>query len=153
MQAKLEPLGITEIKPHEIYYYETGDTGFYEIKFTPGYDGVGLAHEFGQMDTTDVIPSAMAWVTQDGVAMLNLKEVLGKVTEQTDTGKVLSFSQVLEILEVYLENNMLCGCTEAKLTQVEVVYYPDYKEPDLVLKPAWNIYLDAVTGELLHVER
>lgn len=179
LQTKLEPLGIAEIKTYEIYYYEVGDSGFYEIKFTPSYDDVGMAHEFGQMNTTDVIPSAMAWVTPNGVAMLNLHEVLGEIIEQTNMGNILKFSQIIEILEVYLENNTLCGCVDAKLTQVEFVYYPEYKETQLVLKPAWhiyvplsvqmesndsgyqqmfeksaawNIYLDAVTGELLRVE-
>lgn len=179
LQKKLEPLGITEINPYEIYYYEAAGIAFYEIKFTPSYESVGMAHEFGQMGTTDVIPTADAWVTAEGVASLNLGEVLGKVTEQMSKGDILSFSQVTDILEKYLESNAICGCAEAKLTQVEFVYYPDYKEPQLVLKPAWhiyvplsiklesddaaydqmfeksaawNIYLDAVTGELLRVE-
>ena len=179
LQKKLEPLGITEINPYEIYYYEADGIAFYEIKFTPSYEGVGIAHEFGQMGTEDVFPDADAWVTAEGVARLHLGEVLGKVTEQVSTGNILGFSQVADILEKYLESNTICGCAEAKLTQVEFVYYPDYKEPQLVLKPAWhiyvplsvkvesddaayaqmlekdaawNIYLDAVTGELLQVE-
>lgn len=179
LQKKLEPLGIIEICLNEIYYYEMAGTAFYEIEFTPSYEGVGIAHEFGSMTTTDVIPVANAWVTAEGVASLDLNEVLGKVTEQMSKGDILSFSQVTDILEKYLESNAICGCAEAKLTQVEFVYYPDYKEPQLVLKPAWhiyvplsiklesddaaydqmfeksaawNIYLDAVTGELLRVE-
>lgn len=179
LQKKLELLGVTEINPYEIYYYEMDGIAFYEIKFTPSYEGVGMAHEFGQMGIEDVIPNAFAWVTAEGVAKLNLGEVLGKVTEQAYMKNILSFSQVTDILERYLESNTICGCAGAKLTQVEFVYYPDYKEPQLVLKPAWhicvplsiqlesddsayaqmfekaaawNIYLDAVTGELLRVE-
>lgn len=176
---KLEPLGIAEISLSEIYYYELDGSAFYEILFTPSYEGIGIAHEFGQIGTTEVLPDAMAWVTADGVAQLHLGEILGKVTEQVSTGNILSFSQAADILAKYLESGTICGCAEAKLTQAELVYYPNYQDPQLILKPAWhicvplqqriesedpaynqlfensaawNIYLDAVTGELLRVE-
>lgn len=179
LMNKLEPLGIMEICLNEIYYYETDNNAFYEFWFTPSYEGIGLAHEFGQTGVSDVIPDGKAWVTEDGVAELHLGEALGKITEQTSKGNILSFSQAADILAAYLESNTLIGCAEAKLTQVEFVYYPNYQEPELVLIPSWhicipldqkiesndpayermfeknavwNIYLDAVTGELLRVE-
>ena len=87
-----------------------------------------------------------------------------------------------DILGKYLENNTFCGNPKAKLTQAELVYYPTLRESELILTPAWNIciplneridamesgdnawqqavengaawniYLDAVTGELIKVE-
>lgn len=77
---------------------------------------------------------------------------------------------------------MLFGNSKAKLTQAELIYYPTLQEKELILTPAWhiyiplneridamesgdtvwqeavesgaawNIYLDAVTGELIKVE-
>ncbi len=124
----------------------------------------------------------MAWVTENGVAMLRLEDFCGRITEQSEEGTVLTFSQVTDILGKYLENNTLCGVSQAKLTHAELVYYPVFRDPDLILTPVWhiytplkqglesaesgdaawnavfekaaatNIYLDAVTGKLIEAE-
>ncbi len=183
LMKKLGTLGITEIDYMEIYYYEHDKEGGYELHFTPRYEGIGLAQEFGMTGKTEVIPCAMALLTKDGVAEVNLWHCLGKIEEKKAVGKILDFFQVENILAKYLESNMIAGCAEAKLTQAEVVYYPIYQEEaELELIPAWhiyvpleqviegleteepaygklvaesavwNIYIDAVTGELLRAE-
>ncbi len=184
LMEKLGTLGITEIDYQKIYYWEHDGEGCYEMHFTPCFEGISLAQEFGMHTKEEIIPDASALLIKDGVAEVNLWNALGKIKERKDMGKVLSFSQVEDILKKYLEGNLLTGCAEAKLTEVELVYYPLYqeKESQLELIPswhiyvpleqaldgleagdpaykkliegagAWNIYLDAVTGELLKVE-
>jgi len=184
LMEKLGTLGITEIDYEKIYYYEHGGEGCYEMYFKPRFEGISLAREFGSNTREEIIPEASALLTKDGVAEVNLWNALGKIRERKDMGKVLSFSQVEDILKKYLEGNVLTGCSAAKLTEAELVYYPLYQEQasELELIPswhiyvpldraldgleagdpaytelmegdgAWNIYLDAVTGELLKVE-
>ena len=128
------------------------------------------------------MPFLSAWITEDGIAAMSLDDYCGKITGQSENGKILTFSQVTDILEKYLENNIFYGNSKAKLTQTELVYYPTLRESELILTPAWhiciplnemiealesgdkawqdvvekgaawNIYLDAVTGELIKVE-
>ncbi len=183
LMEKLKPVGITEIDYSKIYYYENDDGACYEMRFKPVYEGIGMAQEFGMTTQDEVIPDAMALIDKDGAAEIHLWDALGEIGEKKDAGKILGFSQVEDILEKYLEGNVLTGCAEAKLTHAEVVYYPVYqeKESELELIPAWhiyvpldryvtgiangeayvkanekgavwNIYLDAVTGELLRAE-
>ncbi len=184
LMEKLGTLGITEIDYKKIYYYEHDGEGCYELYFTPRFEGMSLAREFGMHTKEEIIPDATALLMKDGVAEVNLWNALGKIKERKDMGKVLGFSQVEDILKKYLEGNVLTGCAAAKLTEAELVYYPLYQEQgsELELIPswhiyvplnqavdgleagdpaykklmegagAWNIYLDAVTGELLKVE-
>lgn len=179
---KLAVLDITEIHISRALYYELDGTAFYELTFTPSYEAIGVASEFGQIVLGEVQPRGTAWITEDGIAMMNLEDYCGKLTEQSENGKILTFSQVTDILGKYLENNTFCGNPKAKLTQAELVYYPTLRESELILTPAWNIciplneridvmesgdnawqqavengaawniYLDAVTGELIKVE-
>ncbi len=179
---KLAVLDITEIHISRALYYELDGTAFYELTFTPSYEAIGVASEFGQIVLGEVQPRGTAWITEDGIAMMNLEDYCGKITEQSENGKILTFSQVTDILGKYLENNTFCGNPKAKLTQAELVYYPTLRESELILTPAWNIciplneridamesgdnawqqavengaawniYLDAVTGELIKVE-
>ena len=179
---KLAVLDITEIHISRALYYELDGTAFYELAFTPSYETIGVASEFGQIVLGEVQPRGTAWITQDGIAMMNLEDYCGKIVERSETGNILTFSQVTDILEKYLENNMLFGNSRAKLTQAELIYYPTLREKELILTPAWhiyiplneridamesgdtvwqeavesgaawNIYLDAVTGELIKVE-
>ncbi len=44
---KLAVLDETDIYPAQIYYYELGDIAFYKIDFSPVYEGIGVANEFG----------------------------------------------------------------------------------------------------------
>lgn len=143
---------------------------------------MGVASEFGKIALGEVQPRGTAWITEDGIAMMRLDDYCGKITEQSENGEILTFSQVTDILERYLESNTFCGNPKAKLTQIELVYYPTLRESELILTPAWhvciplnemetaleagdkawqeaadkgaawNIYLDAVTGKLIKVE-
>ena len=179
---KLAVLDITEIHISRALYYELDQTAFYELAFTPSYETIGVASEFGQIVLGEVQPRGTAWITEDGIVTMRLEDYCGKITEQSENGNILTFSQVTDILEEYLENNTFCGNSKAKLTQAELVYYPKLQESELILTPAWhiyiplnemmdamesgdkawqeavengtawNIYLDAVTGELIKVE-
>lgn len=179
---KLAVLDITEIHISRALYYELDQTAFYELAFTPSYETIGVASEFGQIVLGEVQPRGTAWITENGIATMRLEDYCGKITEQSENGKILTFSQVTDILGKYLENNTFRGNSKAKLTQAELVYYPTLRESELILTPAWhiciplnemmdavesgdkawqqavengtawNIYLDAVTGELIKVE-
>lgn len=179
---KLAVLDITEICISRALYYELDGTAFYELLFTPSYGTIGVASEFGQIVAGEVHPGGTAWITEDGIATMNLENYCGKIMERSETGNVLTFPQITDILEKYLESNSLCGSSEAKLTQAELVYYPTLQESELILTPAWhiyiplhememaleagdkawqeaagagaawNIYLDAVTGKMIKVE-
>lgn len=179
---KLAVLDITEISVFEAFYYELDGTAFYELVFSPSYEKIKVASEFGSVKLGEVCPRGTAWITEDGIAAMRLEDYCGKLTEQSENGKILTFPQVTDVLEKYLENNMLCGSSKAKLTQAELVYYPTLEEGKLILTPAWhvyipmkemqelleagdqawqeaaangaawNIYMDAVTGELIKVE-
>ncbi len=179
---KLAVLDITEIHISRALYYELDGTAFYELAFTPSYETIGVASEFGQIVLGEVQPRGTAWITEDGMATMNLENYCGNITERSETGNVLTFPQVTDILEKYLENNTLCGNSEAKLTQAELVYYPTLQESEMILTPAWhiyiplhememaletgdkawqeaagigaawNIYLDAVTGKMIKAE-
>ncbi len=179
---KLAVLDITEIYISEIFYYELDGITFYEFLFTPSFEKIGVASEFGELKLGEVHPRGTAWITEDGMAMMSLEDYCGKIIEQSENGKVLTFPQVTDILEKYLKNNTFCGGSKTKLTRAELVYYPTFREPELILTPAWhiyiplremiealesddrawkeafakgtawNIYIDAVTGELIKVE-
>ena len=179
---KMAVLDIAEIHIFRALYYELDGTAFYELAFTPSYETIGVASEFGQIVLGEVQPRGTAWITEDGIATMRLENYCGKITEQSENGKILTFSQVTDILGKYLENNTFCGNAKTKLTQAEFVYYPTLRESELILTPAWhiyiplnemmdamesgdkawqeavengtawNIYLDAVTGELIKVE-
>lgn len=177
---KLLALGVSEVCFYHILYYELDGTAFYELKFTPSYDGVGVAYEFGEVRYGEVYPHGRAWVTAEGVASIEMSDFLGTVMEEK-AENVLDFSKVTEILETYLKSGTIRGNSEMALTKVELVYYPTYSEPSLSLTPAWhlcvplneyeeglesggvyqeafqenaawNLYIDAVTGKLLKVE-
>ena len=179
---KLAVVDITEIHISRILYYELDGAAFYELIFTPSYETIGVASEFGQIALGEVMPRGTAWITEDGIAAMSLDDYCGKIKEQSENGEILTFSQVTDLLGTYLEKNTFCGNSRAELTQAELVYYPSLRESELILTPAWhiyiplnemlealesndkawqeavengaawNIYLDAVTGELLKVE-
>ena len=182
LMEKLAVLDITEIHISRILYYELDGAAFYELIFTPSYETIGVASEFGQIALGEVMPRGTAWITEDGIATMSLDDYCGKIKEQSENGEILTFSQVTDLLETYLEKNTFCGNSRAELTQAELVYYPSLRESELILTPAWhiyiplnemldamesgdkawqeafesgaawNIYLDAVTGELIKVE-
>ena len=138
---KLTVLDITEINISRVLYYELGGTAFYELVFTPSYEKLPVASEFGQIVLGEVHPRGTAWITADGIAAMNLEDYCGKITEQSETGNILTFPQVTDILEKYLANNTLCGNPRAKLTKAELVYYPTLRDSQLILTPAWHVYI------------
>ena len=66
--------------------YQKDDVMFYEIAFTPSYEGMGVAHEFGSISAGEIQPQGMAWVCEDGVAEVRLSACMGKVEQQEKCG-------------------------------------------------------------------
>lgn len=173
LMDKLQALGIAEICTGEILFYEKDGFAFYEIDFSPSYEGMRVLVP-QQTNLGEVFPGGNAWITEDGVANLYLDNFCGKVVSKTKQEKVLDFSQVTQILDTYLQNGLLQGALQTELrtelSRIELSYYPIYKEPELVLVPVWHIcvpskewqefiesgggvsvhdiYVNAVTGEL-----
>lgn len=143
LKEKMEILGDTEIAANQIYYYELGDTAFYEINFSPVYEGIAVANGIGTgWVSGDVIPQGTAWITKDGIAVLFLGVnggYYGKITDKSDE-KIMTFDKVTELLEMYLENGTMVGNSELVLPDVRLEYYPGLYDSKLVLTPAWHIY-------------
>ena len=176
LMDKLQTIGITEINIYEIICYEGSDILFYQINFTPSYDGISVAHVFGQTNVGDVFPMGTAWISKDGVAAFFLDFFCGDITEKKEIDKILDFTQLETVLNKYLEENILQGSTQVEMSEIAFEYYPVYKETKLEYTPvwhiyipmnqwietefekvsnkeaAWNIYVNAVTGELEKVE-
>lgn len=173
---KLKAVGIKEVHLYEITCYESSDVMFYEMKFTPSYEGMGIASEFGQVSYGEIFPMGQAWITEEGVADIDLENFCGKITEKKKETGMLNVSQIEKILEKYLESHTIQGSMQMELTNMEFVYYPILKDTELELVPvwhiyipmdrwnetkneefiskgaAWNIYLNAVNGKLEKVE-
>ena len=47
--TKLSLIGMTEIDIYKITQYQKENVTFYEIEFTPSYEGMGIVHEFGSI--------------------------------------------------------------------------------------------------------
>lgn len=180
LMKKLEVIGIVEIHMERIILYESDDFMFYELYFTPSYEGIGVAHEFGSVSYGEVFPNGVAWVTEDGVATLSGEEFCLEASEKSEQTSLLKFSQIKRILEVYLNNNTICGSSKIVMSNIEFLYYPVFSEEDKTLKlvpvwnisiplrdlvensvyaeecneknAAWNIYINAVTGKIEKVE-
>lgn len=176
---KIGALQITEIHVSEVYMYESSDFMFYEIYYMPSWEGMGTVHDFGSVSDGEHIPFCYAWVCSEGVASVSLDTSAAEVIQKERCESVLTWEQIARILETYLAEGKIHGSSKAALTDVELVYYPflseDEKELELVpvwqlhvplsiwvedsamLKEfgtkgaAWNICIDAVTGELLRV--
>ena len=176
---KIGALQITEIHVSEVYMYESSDFMFYEIYYMPSWEGMGTVHSFGSVSDGEHIPFCQAWVCSEGVASVSLDTSTAEVIQKERCESVLTWEQIARILETYLAEGKIHGSSKAALTDVELVYYPflseDEKELELVpvwqlhvplsiwvedsamLKEfgtkgaAWNICIDAVTGELLRV--
>ena len=140
--AKLTKVGVTEIEIYRITQYQKENFTFYEIEFTPSYEGVGVAHEYGSIAAGEIFPSGKAWICEKSIAVLSLDACLGKVETREQCGNVLSWGQIEKILETYVNSGQIKGNGQAVLTEVEFVYYPIYKEDEnkLELVPVWHIY-------------
>ena len=139
---KLSKIGVEEIDIYKMTRYRTEGSTFYEIEFTPSFEGIGIAHGFGQVAVGEVFPSGKAWVSEGKIAWMSLNACLGKVKEQQKCESVLSWGQVEEILETYLVSGKIIGSKKVVLTNVEFLYYPVFGEAEnqLELVPIWRIY-------------
>lgn len=170
---KLNVLGISDVHIYEIVRYARDGLSFYELNFTPAFYSTGIAHEFGQVVVGEVHPEGNAIVASSGIAYLSLSNAYVEMMKETKVSSLLSFAQIQQVLEKYLSSGKVASSAEIALTEVEFVYYPVYDGDILKLIPAWNIYLpiwdyislegvdgsfayniyiNAVSGELLLVE-
>lgn len=140
---KLADIGAAEIFIYEITMYQSEDFLFYEMKFTPSYDGMGSVHELGDVSCGQIYPYGAAWVCGDGIASLNLDTCLGRVNQKEKCEELLSWEQIEKILEVNLNNGKLHGSNKVIMSNVEFLYYPVFKENEnaLELVPVWQIYI------------
>ena len=76
---KLSKIDLTEIYIYKITSYQNESVTFYEVKFTPSYEGMGVVHEFGSVVYGEVQPLGDAWVCEDDIVTLSLDSSLGKV--------------------------------------------------------------------------
>ena len=174
--SKLEKVQVSEIHMYEICLHESDDFLFYEMYFTPSYEGMGTTHGIGSMAYKEVFPEGTAWVCKDGIAFLRFKEGLGEVDQKEEYEKVLSWEQIEKIIEVNLKNGNIHGSSKIAMTEVEFVYYPflSEDEKELELIPVWQmsiplsqwleidneetdgaarmICIHAVSGEIVRVE-
>lgn len=140
--AKLAKVGMSEIDIYKITQYQKENVTFYEIEFTPSYEGMGVVHEFGSISSGEVFPSGKAWIWEERIVTLSLDACLGKVETQETCGTVLSWRQMEQILETYLNSGTINGSKQAVLTEAEFLYYPIFKEDEnkLELVPVWHMY-------------
>ena len=142
LSAKLSQTGMAEIDIYKITQYQYESVTFYEIEFTPSYQGMGVIHEFGSITSGEIFPSGKAWICEESIVTLSLNACLGKAETQEKCGTVLSWSQIEKILETHLNGGKISGSNKAVLTEVEFLYYPIFKEDEnkLELVPVWHIY-------------
>jgi hypothetical protein len=140
--SKLSKIGVIDIDIYKITQYESKNITFYEVEFTPTYDGMGLVHEIGSSAYGEIFPLGQAWVCDEGVASLSLDYCLGKVETKEECNTLLSWKQIEKILEAYLNSGRIKGSDNAVMTKVEFLYYPifDEDEDKLELVPVWHIY-------------
>ena len=140
--AKLSQIGMAEIDIYKITQYQYESVTFYEIEFTPSYDGVGMVYEFGSISLGEIFPSGKAWICEERIVTLSLDACLGKVETQEKCETVLSWSQIEKILKTHLNSGKINGGNKAVLTEATFLYYPIYKEDEnkLELVPVWHIY-------------
>ena len=140
--AKLSKIGMAEIDIYKITQYQYESVTFYEIEFTPSYDGVGVVHEFGAIASGEIFLLGTAWICEESIATLSLDDCLGQVETQEKCETVLSWGQIEKILETYLNSGKINGTNQAILTEATFLYYPIYKEDQdkLELVPVWHIY-------------
>lgn len=170
LMKKLSALGIEEIYLRTTHFNETGGFGFYELEFSPSFGGVPTALDFGSNTLEEIKPRGYAWVSPEGVADVTLWQYCMKIAD-TEEGRTCDFDHVVELLTFYLEEGQLSCREDAVLSHIEFVYYPTPRGDRVRLVPAWNIfmsldeyvdyhgsvchniYLNALTGELIEVRQ
>lgn len=180
--GKLKAAGVDDIAMKEICYIKGDSYSYYEMQFVPVYDGITVDIGSDSYALGQVYPIGLAFVSEEGVAEVNLMDFCGKAAEKEPV-TAISFEQVLKILEQYLRGGMIASDGTITYDRVELNYYPvpnsapdpdaiEYK-PELTLTPIWHIYMpideyvdggygnavgpshicvNAVTGELLSAE-
>ena len=140
--TKLSQIGMAEIDIYKITQYQKENVIFIEVEFTPSYEGMGVVHEFGSIASGEIFTSGKAWICEESIATLSLDACLGKVETREQCETVLSWGQIEKILETLLNSGKINGSNKAVLTEVELLYYPIYKEDEnkLELVPVWHIY-------------
>lgn len=140
--AKLKKVGMTEISVYEITMYQKENFVYYDMKFTPSYEGMGGVHEVGTASSKVMYQFGRAKVCSAGVASLEMEACLGAVDWKEEYIELLSWEQVEKILEANLNNGKILGSNKIVLTEVEFLYYPLFNETEnkVELVPVWHIY-------------
>lgn len=148
---KLVPLGITEFAYQRIVFTEGNGYSYYDIQLVPSYEGVAMISDAGGGHTVgEIYPHGGAIVTPEGVAYLLLSNFCGKIASREPV-TVLSFEQVVKILEQYLDSNRIQADEQLTLSEIRLEYYPvpnpapaegeiAYRT-ELELIPIWHIYM------------
>lgn len=175
LTRKLSLLGIEDIHLSIAHVYGQDGFLFYEMQFSPVVEGIPVADSFGQQDVAEVYPDGFAWVCEEGVADVGVWNCCMEQVSEIKNGKILSFSKVQELLEIYLDDGSLQCAEDVPFSTAELVYYVELKDGKLELAPmwsihmdleeyveyvgqtgrsdlVWNIYIDAVTGKLAGAE-
>lgn len=175
LAEKLSFLGIEDICLSSAYIYETDGFCCYEMQFSPVVQGISIASSFGQQDIAGVYPNGYAWVCEEGVVDVGVWNCCMEQASVAKEEKILSFHKVQELLETYLNDGSLQCVEDVPFSTAELVYYVKLKEGKLELVPmwsihmdleeyvdyigeggrndfVWNIYMDAVTGEIEEVQ-
>ncbi|RKJ46931.1 hypothetical protein D7X98_01190 [bacterium 1XD8-76] len=175
LMQKLSVLGVEDIYLSEAYFYETDGLIFYELQFAPVVDGIPIACCFGYQEASRVYPNGYAWVSAEGVAEISLWNCLMEQVSAAEKERILSFDKVQKLLETYLKDGSLQCVEDVPFSTAELVYGVELKDGKLELSPmwsvhmdlgeyveyagqtgssdpVWNIYMDAVTGELVEVQ-
>ena len=107
--TKLSQIGMAEIDIYKITQYQYHSVTFYEIEFTPSYEGMGVVHEFGSIASGEIFTSGKAWICEESIATLSLDACLGKVETREQCETVLSWGQIEKILETLLNSGKING--------------------------------------------
>ncbi len=168
---KLSYLGIEDVNLFEVHFWEENGFVFYEMQFSPVVDHIPLAYSFGQEEPGEVHPNGYAWVCEEGTAEIGLWNFCMEQASVEEGCRILSFDKAAELLETYLDNGMLQCRENVPFSTAELVWYPKLRGKELELVPmwsvcmdlgeyidycgesgvddsVWNIYIDAVSGEL-----
>lgn len=173
---KLSDVGIEDISFVSGYFYEKDGFAFYEVQFVPVVEGISMASSFGQTNMVHrVYPEGIAWVSAEGVADLGIWNFCMEKVSASEENQILGWEKLQKLLGTYLDDGSLQCRESVPFSTVELVYYPVFKESRLELVPMWcihmdlgeyveytgqsgindslyNIYINAVTGEIEEVQ-
>lgn len=139
--AKLSAFGIDDVHLYGATAHRSENFEFYELYFTPVWENIAIAHNFGNVSVNDIHPDGYAWICADGAAKINLTDFCLEAAGTESAAPVLSWEQTAALLEVYLESGKINSSVALTLSHIEFVYYPAAKDGVLTLIPAWNVYM------------